>query len=444
MAGCRAGIFFKFFRPVALGQEKSEKKRSMLSSTLTKSRFHSIVYAGGKMKLTRICFLIFAIAWFTACSNTDKSGYPIITESKDNIASISNPNYPEHGSKRYSLVEELSIGSDEDENRIFIRPIKIYADRQGNIFLLDMNKCLVQMFDPSGKFIRNFGRAGRGPGEFSFPSDMYIDDQSQMIYILGNETRKVARFKFDGQLVDDVRIDIDSPDSFFVSPSGFYHIKSSYIDNNNDQIIKWQKFSLTDGVKHESIEFPATQRKIKNYGDTVISGSTPFDPTSHFIADSNGCLYHAFSDTFQVTLYDSNFQKISSFLKRDCQKVKIPDSEKNRFIDYLKAREKKKGMSFHIKDFSLPDVYPVILSMWYDDKGRILIRTPSIDEKIHIDIFSPEGVYLEEMVFHSPPDYVSLKYIFQRPFFRNGFIYSIVMDKNGQWFIKKYKILGVE
>ena len=64
------------------------------------------------------------------------------------------------------------------------------------IFVCDFYKLL--QFDRKGKFIRQIGTIGRGPGEYIYVSGFCIDEKKEKIYIIAWGIRSVLEFDFNG------------------------------------------------------------------------------------------------------------------------------------------------------------------------------------------------------------------------------------------------------
>ena len=79
-----------------------------------------------------------------------------------------------------------------------------------------------------------------------------------------------------------------------------------------------------------------------------------------------------------------------------------------------------------------------------DDKDHILICNHIKDAKAFIDVFNREGVYQEKMIINETPDDTTLAWIFHRPVFKNGCIYSAVMNEEGMPLVKKYRLVEKE
>jgi len=66
-----------------------------------------------------------------------------------------------------SLVEELRIGSLDDDCSAFGDVYSLAVDDAGRIYAADAQTNEIRMFSPSGDCLRTFGGAGDGPGEFA-------------------------------------------------------------------------------------------------------------------------------------------------------------------------------------------------------------------------------------------------------------------------------------
>lgn len=84
----------------------------------------------------------------------------------------------------------------ETTPKSLLKKIKKVEFSKNFIFICDYFKLL--QFDKTGKFIRQVGNIGRGPGEYITIPDFCIDDQKEKIYIIGWGINKVLIFDFNG------------------------------------------------------------------------------------------------------------------------------------------------------------------------------------------------------------------------------------------------------
>ena len=78
----------------------------------------------------------------------------------------------------------------------FNRPEGLGIDAQDRIYVADSCNHRIQIFSPTGQWLKSFGKPGRGPGEFSYPYDVRIDAEGrQYVCEFGNSRIQI----FDAQ-----------------------------------------------------------------------------------------------------------------------------------------------------------------------------------------------------------------------------------------------------
>jgi hypothetical protein len=99
-------------------------------------------------------------------------------ETENGVKVVRNPAEPLYREFVFDLEEDLAIGGDPTkESAYFPRGGVLSVDNEGNLYIADFGNGRVQMFDKNGKFVRQIGRKGQGPGEYSFPSRVLFDPE---------------------------------------------------------------------------------------------------------------------------------------------------------------------------------------------------------------------------------------------------------------------------
>jgi hypothetical protein len=91
-----------------------------------------------------------------------------------------------------------TIGGPGAEAGKFVRPISIALDAQGNIYVMDVMKCQLQKFDPSGKVINSFGTISSSVGGLVRPKHISVDKDG-IIYVVDAAFQNVQLFNQNGQ-----------------------------------------------------------------------------------------------------------------------------------------------------------------------------------------------------------------------------------------------------
>ncbi len=75
---------------------------------------------------------------------------------------------------------EIPRPSDEADEAVLGRPLALALD-ENDLFVADAQDCAVKVFSRQGRFLRAFGRKGKGPGELSFPSGVAVAGRTVIV-----------------------------------------------------------------------------------------------------------------------------------------------------------------------------------------------------------------------------------------------------------------------
>jgi len=95
-------------------------------------------------------------------------------------------------------VREWAVGTDEGESwEMFASLSQLVFDGGDNLYVLDQGNSRVLVFDARGRFLRQFGKQGGGPGEFQFPGSISIDADGSIV-VFDMARRGYSVFDADG------------------------------------------------------------------------------------------------------------------------------------------------------------------------------------------------------------------------------------------------------
>jgi hypothetical protein len=167
-----------------------------------------------------------------------------------------------------------------------ISAIQIFEDY---IFVLDQQSAKkLFIFDKMGKYIRQIGSLGQGPGEYLGINDFYVDAKNKEIYLLDEYGRKIHKYNFEtGKHIKSTRL-LDgysysmiaqSGDNFFVSIVPFSNEKSDSllmkIDFETGQYEKYlsaDKYNAGwDGLQFTEYNFFVSKDGILKYVEIYMN-----------------------------------------------------------------------------------------------------------------------------------------------------------------------------
>jgi hypothetical protein len=107
----------------------------------------------------------------------------------------------------WRLERAASVGGESADEQSMLYSAQLVAeDPEGRFYVLNMGDRRISVFDSTGRFLRNLGRKGHGPGEFNSPMDIAAAADGQ-VYVLDAVPARLMRYRReDGSFVDDLPI----------------------------------------------------------------------------------------------------------------------------------------------------------------------------------------------------------------------------------------------
>jgi hypothetical protein len=101
----------------------------------------------------------------------------------------------------WKVVLGARISSGDSDGAIAFKWItNIQADRRGHVYLSDGDRSLIHVFDSAGRFVRDIGRQGKGPGEFNTMDDLFWDTHDRLV-ALDHTLRRASLFDTSGRVL---------------------------------------------------------------------------------------------------------------------------------------------------------------------------------------------------------------------------------------------------
>jgi len=311
-------------------------------------------------------------------------GYEIVEVSET-------PLYPE---QQILLEKHLSICKDE-KNEIY-KPVVIDVDHEDNIYIYDDADKKIKIFDYKGRFLRQFGREGKGPGDFDKVSSLKIINRNHiLVFDIGK--RQTMIFDPKGILISEWKWPNNSmntaifliTDSYYVSDCLNYGIKSRLYVNKYD----------FNGKKISSYgEFTPLPIKIFKEGKIPYPVFIPYSNQSFFAGCSKPQrLFHCLCNNYIIDIFYKNEQLSKKIIRSNYSRVPFTQQEKEAYFSQIKKVPYKNYYNL-VKKVKLPKFKSIVKRLLTDDLGYLWVHTnerKKIEEKFYsgYDIFSPDGVY---------------------------------------------------
>lgn len=369
-------------------------------------------------KLFLLILVVLCIFSFSNC-NQQKLKWKGTIEEEDGVVVVKNPKEPIFNSEAFELREDLIINSENLSEGILLELISsIRVDDDENLYLQDSKACKIKIFDKDGKFVREVGDRGQGPGEFQIPRFLQLISKNKMkIFDMGN--KRITLFSLDGEIIKEI--------STARVPMGFLRL----IMNSQGEFYGTTGAVKEDGFYKQIKKYDAELNRVQDIYECKMFPSKPgvynmFQPEILFGLLHNDMFVWGDYYNYSLHVLDKDGNNIKT-IQKECVPQRFSEADKTREIKEIQAT---RGQLSNRK-FNFPDEYPDFEHFLIDDEDRIYVRTfKSLSGKREYHIYDSGGRYTANVYLNIMPRVI-----------KKNRLYSIEEDLEGKQFIKRYKIL---
>ncbi len=358
-----------------------------------------------------------------------------------------------------TLVEELSIGEIAGDEPYLLGQVNGLAEGPDRIFILDEQIPALRMYDGSGKFIKDIGIFGSGPGEFRTPDGFTVHPVDGRLYLRDRGLSRVSIWSNTGEYLESIRV--PRPPR---SPSTFVILLNGDIYSYN----RWQSGTMkygiigynTEGAIGDTIPQPSFDysrpymRAERDGGNSWIPYPVPYTPEAHWALSCSGALISGLSSTYSFDVSRRDGDLIA--IQRGGDLVPVLREESNWLrratVLYLSAYEE--GWTWD--GGPIPETKPAFEQLQPDLSGRIwvfrqgpgeripdspdeptdqfaLYRTPAWRDTRIVEVFEESGRFLGKIQL--PPELRVIMYI------KDATIMGVATGTEGIQVVKKYRLV---
>lgn len=362
--------------------------------------------------------LALAIAFLAAFSSPQKT-YPVVTETKNGVKTITNPDYPREGRFTARLTVEMSCGqAGATEAGTFNKPIDLRVDDQAFVYVMDWGDGHIKVYDGGGKFVREISQKGQGPGEFEIPAlfDLMsggrvciLDQAQRRIMFLTTEGQYLSMFSLNGFFRS---VQVDSKDELYL---GKWEAVGEPRLSEEFREVPYLTSILRTDISGKALvhlaDFQGEMMYMKAVGQGVVGGGGLY--TILWGLSPSGRIYGGYNEDYRLRacgsdgMLEFSFGRVFKPVKNT--RLKGPFAKKKNLPVF--------GKSNHAIIFDEDENLWIELFQDNEKKGFIY------------DVFSTAGIYLMQ---------VKIEYrIFQ---FKKGKAYSLVQPEAGYPSVKRFQI----
>lgn len=347
------------------------------------------------------------------------------------FADVKNEDKPLKGEWDFHLQKVWEI---DDVNGVsFARPSELRASQDEMLYFHDFEQSVSFVFDRDGKFINSFAKQGTGPGEVSRYLNCFLAGDKVVV----GSPDKLHFFSQEGSFLKSIPNNLfERFPLFFVNEDEFLYSSRIVSDSTEikDRIICTNLKTGKESIFDELAMTPG-EKQAQGSMSLIVLGLTPQIKIG-YDTDSQK-LYYGRSDDFTIHVSDTKGKKLSSF-RLDRKRKRVTDEDKRKHFE--KSPIPKDRIEMIIP--TLPDVLTHFMRIQVVEGLIFVYSTESLDrqqDKIALDIFSPEGKYLYRshlQFLDKMPLYTHV----EKVIIMGNHCYALLEDGSGKSFFVKYKI----
>ncbi len=347
------------------------------------------------------------------------------------FADVKNADKPLKGEWDFRPQKVWAIDSVNDMP--FERPSELRASQDEVLYFHDFDRNVSYVFDKEGKFVNSFAKQGTGPGEVDRYINCFIAGDKVVVGTPGQlhfYSKQGASFEsFENDLFARFPLMFLNENEFLYAPQEMGQpqgdkIKIMRLDLRSKQEKMLDEFSVSMGEKAGPGGSPV-----------VVLGLTPqvkigFDPDARR-------LYYGRSDDYTIHVSETTGKKLFAFgLDRERKGATDEDKRKHFEKSGIPKDRYEKILP------ALPDELTCFMRIQVVEGSIFVYSTDSLErqqDKIAIDIFSPEGEYLYRSYLRFGGETVLYTHV-EKVVIRGNFCYALLEDESGKSIFAKYKI----
>lgn len=357
-------------------------------------------------------FLVSILLITAGCSKSKDTGEKLNYEIKDvnGVKVFANKNESSADKVDINIAECFTIlGDNEDEQKKFqIRQPVIDIDKNGNVYVLDINSSSIKKFDNKGEFAAQLGTKGNGPGEFFMP--VSVTNANDTVYGF-DATMKVNKYDSSNNFISAINLSQAEGLPVMMKRAGDYFVgyrvsneqKAGKIFILFNLIVMDDHFKTIRTIAENKVEFDPAKPM------------NPLEMITFFAAGKNEiAVADKTSDRFRVKVYDLQGNNIYDITK-SYRRVKYSEREIEK-VNKLMA-EATKNMPGQIEQKIDDQFKEAVSGMWYDKYGRLWVGTAVEDDgsedfgkRSTLDVFQ-DGVFLNSYTMEKANDMTSVDFV---------------------------------
>ena len=364
------------------------------------------------------------------------------------------------------LVEEASIGAADAgdvSDEYLLGSVSGLAVGQDRIYVLDRQVPTIRVYDFEGRYIRDIGREGGGPGEYRQPESLAVHPKDGRLFVRTPQNSRINVYSRDGEVLDHwpIRSGFNTSRPFVMTELGELY---TFIITNlgSVDVTEWKggmMLCVPEGTKGDTIhapvfDFEPWEIEGRSENSTTIN-QVPFSPYMAWVMALDGSIVGGVSDSysFQIRRPDGT----TVMVERVCEPVRVLPEEGRWHKDAATANMVNMFPGWVWNGREVPGTKPAFVGFLPCRSGRIWVLRQGPGRKVEggvenpyeesgwwsnplwrdtqlVDVFDMDGRYLGEV---DVPEHIRMR---PQPVIDGDTVVCYVEDEDGVPYVKRYRL----
>ena len=360
---------------------------------------------------------------------------------------------------RALLVEETSIGTERGHDSYLFGTIQAIALTQDRVYVLDSYVGVVRVYGLSGEHLYDFGRAGQGPGEFSFATSLAVTGDGRVL-VRDDGNSRITVFSANGDVLDTwpLGTGFGSSIPLVIANDGAIYtpvpVSSGSIRNLGS--VGYVEVGA-NGPVGAPIQVPELDFEPPRLRSGSSSGSVPYNPEAVMALSPAGAVIFGIGDRYEFRI--RRFDGTELRILRLVAPVRMTRTEIAWHERAATAVRRAHDPNWSWNGPPIPNHKPFFDTFYADSSGRIWVRRlgpstqvsecdvhptrgPTLrrcwEDTFEFDVFANDGRYLgaldapEGIVRYAPPQQICV---------RDDMVAMAIEDDAGTAMVKIFRLV---
>jgi len=344
-------------------------------------------------KMRPIITYLFLAVILAGCSSKEKNKVPRQFRSLKNLKVYPADVKPV---QQIQLTKEQAFGN---SGKVMIGLLgDIAVDSLGRVFIADIQKRVIDVFNPDGRFLTQLGRKGKGPGEFVTLTGVQI--RNKYLYAYDGRQQEVKVFTLYPLASDKTIIIAQNRGNYPALNRAFPFINNLYVRNNHTYLAEYfkdpnaQKYKKWQNLEYKRLFFlldragDISSNKLFDIDETMTEVGGIIDNVKVFfgrpmiiLSSKNNIYVSNEHDYFLIKIYNHDGMYRRAFYYPHPKVPLTPKSVHNGGVTNTHFRH---GFLLkYVDNMNLPQNWPIINDMKIDNQDRLWVATTVKNMKVY-------------------------------------------------------------